>query len=273
MGHYAYEHSEKMVGPFRCVVAGMDYSGDLNPRDNDNISTLAFVYSYRHMTDSHAESIDEDLEVECPTCEGSGEVEDDWRVQSGHRDVASGFASEDEARAWAERLDVTFHQSGIYVVPVTCDDCDGYGRREVGIVDYVRRTVGDPVAYAVGIRYDDFGSSGSKVYVCDDDDRANGVAYVTEADVEKMGASRDSLADQVAAELREYEDWCNGNVYEWAVEDEDGDIIDSVCGFIGDESADYAMTEAVAHAEWLMREREREAREAAYWQARGVETV
>lgn len=62
---------------------------------------------------------------------------------------------------------------------------------------------------------------------------------------------RAELAQWAATELERYNAWAAGEVYYWTVLDQDGSAVESCHGYIGDEEASYAMTEAVAEAEHL----------------------
>lgn len=61
------------------------------------------------------------------------------------------------------------------------------------------------------------------------------------------------------AEVEEYSDWCEGRVYGFVIEDEDGENVDSCWGFIGDYDG-YCLEEARRKAEWYVeRDRKEEA--------------
>lgn len=79
------------------------------------------------------------------------------------------------------------------------------------------------------------------IYVSKADARkAFGVSRLTAATVEKVKAA-------LRAEVETYSAWANGEVYMWAVENENGDTLDSVGGYVGD--LEGAKAEAIATAE------------------------
>jgi hypothetical protein len=79
------------------------------------------------------------------------------------------------------------------------------------------------------------------IYVSKADARkAFGVSRLTAATIEKVKAA-------LRAEVEAYSAWANGEVYMWSVENEDGDTLDSVGGYIGD--VECAKAEAIATAE------------------------
>lgn len=49
--------------------------------------------------------------------------------------------------------------------------------------------------------------------------------------------------------VESYTDWANGHVYEWMIEDEDGDTIESLSGIYGSDYAEESLKEALAGME------------------------
>lgn len=279
MSHHRCIIEEKTVGTLRAIVEAMEDSSDFSPRDWDNLTVIAFVGSLSHLTDRGVDSIADDTygtgyTADCPTCDGSGDA-DTYEVRlTGSGLLAQGFETEEEADHWCESLVM---EHGWRVVASDCRDCEGSGDVEVSIAEYVKRSDSDVLA-ALPIRYEDHGSNGCRVYVCDDED-GNGVAYVTKASLAVTGAPMGEygvtldLEKGIHQDVAVYGEWLSGNVYEWCVEDEDGEVLESVCGYIGDDSIADAMAEAVSMAISIIARQTAEADAVAYWQQRGVETV
>lgn len=90
----------------------------------------------------------------------------------------------------------------------------------------------------------DHGANGTSLRVADNWSDANGWIYATpESIAETLGAdaSPEQIRDAMVSELRDWEQWAQGDVYGVAVEDPAGDVVDSCWGFYG---LDYARTEA-----------------------------
>lgn len=68
--------------------------------------------------------------------------------------------------------------------------------------------------------------------------------YVGFAIVETAKMSDEKFEKYVDQALQTFTDWANGNVYSVYVEDASGDLLDSCCGYIGDEAAEDAFEEA-----------------------------
>jgi hypothetical protein len=94
-----------------------------------------------------------------------------------------------------------------------------------------------------------------------------GYVFVTQGNLDETGADADTLME---GEVKEYDSYLQGEVYGFVV-DEDGDNEESCWGFIGDIA--YCKEEANSLAEWVAKERVREAGEAAHWAARDTITV
>jgi hypothetical protein len=61
----------------------------------------------------------------------------------------------------------------------------------------------------------------------------------------RRGKKSDTYAKAV---LESYTSWCNGEVYGFVIEDEDGEVLGSCWGFIGE--IDYCLEEGISAAEW-----------------------
>lgn len=188
-----------------------------NPRENDNLSVIASI-GYEQFGENHHSEEGRFL-IDCPKCDGSGD--------------AGGAAAEE-----------------------TCPKCEGTGSLEVNPVEYYRAQ--EHVVAALGLRYSDYGSSGSTIHVTDDEDDVNGVAFVTRERCEELGVdpTREECERQIRGEIDEYNSWLRGDVYGIVVRDADGEIAESVWGFIGDPFAvdSYIVSEAKSLGEGVAEE-------------------
>ena len=67
----------------------------------------------------------------------------------------------------------------------------------------------------------------------------------------------DDKADSYAkTALESYSAWCNGSVYGWIVEDEDGETLESCWGYNGE--SDYALEEGLSMAAHIEKARNRD---------------
>jgi hypothetical protein len=139
---------------------------------------------------------------------------------------------------------------------IDCPKCEGSGSLEVNPVEYYRAA--DHVVAALGLRYSDYGSSGSAIHVTDDEDDVNGVAFVTRERCEELGVepTREECERQMRGEIDEYDSWLRGDVYGIVVRDADGEVAESVWGFIGDpfETDSYIVSEAKSLGEGVAEE-------------------
>lgn len=73
-----------------------------------------------------------------------------------------------------------------------------------------------------------------------------GVIFATPATVEMCGTPPELIREALAGEVETYDRYLRGEVYAYVVEDAEGNIVDSCCGFYEDE--DYVMREGVEAA-------------------------
>lgn len=126
----------------------------------------------------------------------------------------------------------------------------------------------DAVAVVL-VRHSDYGA-GCTLHSVDDIADANGVLYATAESVQMIGTPADRLHDALRAEVEVWDTYYRGEVYVVDILDDDGETVDSCCGFYGYE---YAEEEAREMLEVAEEAAGRELREADYWGARGVVTV
>jgi hypothetical protein len=62
------------------------------------------------------------------------------------------------------------------------------------------------------------------------------------------GTSYEERKEYARQDLEQYTEWAQGNVYSYYIEDEAGEFIDSCSGFIGNESLQYGIAEALPDA-------------------------
>ena len=68
------------------------------------------------------------------------------------------------------------------------------------------------------------------------------------------------MRDQADRCCEIYTAWCNGDIYQYTIEDEDGDVVESLCGTY---YLDHCTAEAKSAAKRLLADRESEARKIA----------
>lgn len=92
-----------------------------------------------------------------------------------------------------------------------------------------------------------------------------GVAIVTQEGVDQCGTSPEDFAKVVAAEVEEYSDWANGNVYGWVAWSPDDDVLDSCWGYIGwhDDQIKYMVDEGKASIDSFLDQRDEAANKIA----------
>jgi hypothetical protein len=151
----------------------------------------------------------------------------------------------------SEEFGEKHHREGAYFNIGEGDD-----ERDVNPVEYYRAD--SDVVAALGLRYSDYGSSGSAIHVTDDEDDVNGVAFVTRERCEELGVdpTREECEKQIRGEIDEYDSWLRGDVYGIVVRDADGEVAESVWGFIGDpfETDSYIVSEAKSLGEGVAEE-------------------
>lgn len=303
--NYTYIRDEKIIesehGRLRCVVAGEEDGGQYaNPRDNDNLGTMV---TWGRITNHYSigeEQLGEypSFAIECAKCEGYG-TSDKWQVRHYDTGVLAQFERESEADEFYSKLLDTI---GFTVEQVECPECEGTGEAEVDPETYFRATENAVVVLPLNIR--DYGSHGLIVSIGHDWEDADGCIYTTpDALLRRWGKWNGELGeasryddpneldgpeivdwyavfkiaeDGLRSEVKEYDEWGRGEVYYFDVTDADtGESVeDGTCGaYIGEDGAEYAMSEAVSVAEGELEARAKEAAEVAYWAARDVETV
>lgn len=116
---------------------------------------------------------------------------------------------------------------------------------------YLRLTEG---ATILPFRFVDHGSGGARIYATyDADDPASGFIMATPETIAMTGVESDKIEDGLRAELRTWDDYVQGNVVGYVVEDADGVHVDSCYGFYPDhgdgDGHEYARGEARDAAE------------------------
>lgn len=218
-----------------------DGSGAGDPiADNDGwLTQCVHTHTRRNLLGEQG-SRELDFNIECETCEGSGAV---------------GPAYED------------------------CKACEGMGTREVSPHEWLRAEHGAYGPILDLYCYEHGGmilkaTEGGNPFSCPWDSGQAGWVFWTLEGIERVGAPKDdaaSIIEGIKAEVSEWSDWAEGNVYGFRV-DPDGED-DSCWGFVGDDGIRYAKEEAQHVAEIIARQRKEEAAERAHWAARDVETV
>lgn len=74
-----------------------------------------------------------------------------------------------------------------------------------------------------------------------------GFAFVLPETARDMGVPSGDEERQMLGEIKEYDQYLTGDIYGYVIEDPDGDIVDSCCGFYGDEYATQEGKSALRH--------------------------
>ena len=98
------------------------------------------------------------------------------------------------------------------------------------------------------LQYQDYGSSGQRLYVVDDFDIANGVIYDTPETRAECGTPDELIEECLRGEVADYDTFLQGENYGWVVR-RDGEVIDSCWGYLGDDGLEMAKQDAEASAE------------------------
>jgi hypothetical protein len=209
----AFEHSGLRV------EIHQDEDGEVaNPRDYDNFGILCFEQDVD--TGLGEESLGSyevhlrELTEECPVCEGSG-LKPDQEVEQD---------------------------------PPLCERCKGECEVPTTVEKYFADHF-DAIA-TLPIRYEDFGSGGSRIRsTADVDNVANGVIFTTKEKVEQTGVEPENFIKAFEEELDVLNTWLDGGVYGYTIREfEGGKVLDSCWGFLADyddkEQWQYVQNEA-----------------------------
>lgn len=249
---------------------GYDEAGSDNPRDWDNCWTILTNERGSIPID---ETIDPDYcTMVCERCEGTGE---EPGTASGPNYVSctgpcKGDGTYIDIDAWLKDT----HDAHL-IVPVF--------KYEHGLVQYKAGKNGNPFndrwdSGQVGVAViskatieHEWGTEGRR-------DREFDPETKTYTEIGEPLSPEDWALRYLDGELSTYTSWCNGEVYYYEVETEDGEYIDSCGGFYDEdfwkgENGSYVYAEAIEALDHAQEKIEEERAEARYWRDRGVETV
>lgn len=125
---------------------------------------------------------------------------------------------------------------GYWRVGLEADDLEDEDGNRQAPAEYWAERLGAVVSLPIHVS--DYGSSGVLLRTGKPDAdleewlEADGVIYATEETIEETGAPRDSIADQLAAEINELEHYYAGDVYGFRIRGAAGDVGDSCWGFL-----------------------------------------
>lgn len=217
-----------------------EHQEPFNPREaQDNVGTMVFWERDYRLGDEQRR---EEPDWECPVCEGTGEV-----------------AIEEPQPS---------DQPGV----TDCTSCEGAGSISFSRWLAHRNAQGD-VAFA--LQFQDYGSSGARLYVHGDPDdgRAGGYIIAEKAKIEhEWDGDTVKAREYLEGEVKEYDQYIQGEVYWWRVVGPDGATLESVGGYIGGFD-DYVRDEAKSGAESAAQVIAHEREQAEYWATRDVITV
>lgn len=232
-----------------------------NPQENDNAGT---IYSWTRDFSGDERISEPFMSVLCPICAGEGCVAIEYwpsgAEQGCHHCAETGYVASDD-------LGQILAEQGVSVPRMT-----------------------------LPLRFEDWRSNGARIYLCDTED-ANAAIVFTQDEIDSEWSGRIKQGDDetgypgayeyALARINELDEWLQGYTYGIVIrerdetiedpeDDESGEILESVWGFIGDpsgESGRYIMDEARSLAEYCGEEIREERAEVEYWRARDVETI
>jgi hypothetical protein len=276
-----------------------DCAHDLDPRTEDHFCTT-IVHWHRNY-DLGDEFDPTDTSITCPRCDGSGDDPERF-VLCDRVGVVVGAGTESAMDAELETLQRLHEDSGKYdnhhVQHANCIKCGGDGEIDVGWEAKLRAEYN-----IVGPILNLFMYDHSGVVLRAQEGHRNpfepfdhgswdsgqvGFCFLTKEAIERTGMPADSddkIVENIVSEIDYYNDWSSGNVWGYAVEDRDGETLDSCWGFIGDYDSEYgAQSEGrnsakhAVKAERKRRKQERiaaakEAAEQIFWNEREVMTI
>jgi len=249
-----------------------------NPRDACNVGTMAVHYRGYNLGGPDDEDISEiEFEIECPTCEGSGESPH-WMVGFHRTATPLVTGSEEECQEWLDkRLDVL--SGSYYIEPIGCSRCKGDGRIEVSPPDYFRQERGARVVIGLTV-YEHSGITmrAGDVTLPFDTDRwdTSFVGFIFDTPKQLQETMGDKVTDEeiekaLRSEVEIYASYLEGDVCWFKVEDEETGFDESCGGFVGcQEECEKEMYSALENA---LIKRIAEEYERAYWLEREVVTV
>jgi hypothetical protein len=247
-----------------------------NPRQDSNVGVMSVSYRGYDLGDEDISQ--EDFEIECPTCEGSGDSPH-WIVGFHRTAEPLVTGSEDECQDWLDRrLDVL--SGSYYIEPIGCSHCQGEGRIVANPADFFKKTRGARVVLPL-IVYEHSGITMRCGHVGDIVGDSAGwdtsfVGYIfdtPEQIKECMGddATDEQIEKALRGEVESYASYLEGDVSWWQVEDEETGFHESCGGYVGDN--DYAESECFSNLADALAKRIAEEAERAYWLEREVVTV
>jgi hypothetical protein len=212
--------------------------GGFNPRkDFDHAGTI--VSFTRDFDADEYLSVEEDLTYDCPKCDGEGEV-------------------------------VLDSEKG----PEECPDCDN-GTVYATVEQYMRHEF-DDTEVVIPLRFEDYGSRGSKLVTTDSDNNPNAAIYLG-ADMlaTEWEGDREKARKCLEAEVEEMSSYLSGEVYGYVIKGPGGEDLpdnmqDSCWGFIGDSK--YVREEANRAADGVAESLAEEVTERDEMACRGIET-
>lgn len=243
---------EREVGEGIVVRVRRDeYPEDHNPRrDFDHVGSMFCDHGRYDLGDEDAEDPRERT-TGCEACDRTG-----W-VAAGSQHAADPTDPGDEDGE------------------VTCGGCGGAGECPVSEAEFLRsigaRVVLPIFLYAHGVLRVRVGSFDGLLPAghAEFDSGMVGVIYDTPEAVRNMldeDATDEEIEECLRGEVEEYDAYLRGDVFWFAVEDEDGDVLESCGGFLGE--SDHAMQEGILEAAHYVEDR-REVRERNELVARG----
>jgi hypothetical protein len=209
-----------------------------------------------------------DFEVECPVCEGSGEL--------------TVFTLDGDLIEDCEALHLENSVGPFMIRLPDCAWCDGEGRIDLHPVEWAKKEHGARVVKplhfyehsGITISAGTFGANPGYPFNCPWDSGIVGIVFDTELSRDECGWS-DKSDDEIDAELNleieVYASYLEGDVRCYDVEDETSGYMDACGGFIGPKGG--CEEECFCSLGNAIKKRVNEDNERSYWLAREVVTV
>lgn len=280
-----YEHAG-----FTVVIEQEQYIEDfMNPREEDfNLGVMLCSHRDYTLGDEQIDGEDFRPMITCPQCDGSGDVAGRFELIRQSVGVV-GVGTEASMDSEMETINRLEGNRRHWVEPKTCPRCEGECEIEVGILEYLKverkATVILPlflydhsgISMSAGGRLDkgqdDFSRSGR--YALDSagwDVSSVGVIYATAERAAELGVTGDDeeIEKGLREEVKIYDQYLRGECFWFHVDDEDGEVLESIGGFLGD--LDYVKAQANEAAECCRKAADAETAEATEMAARDIIT-
>lgn len=124
---------------------------------------------------------------------------------------------------------------------------NGYSRDKEWRIRFAERYFSMAGGVAIPVRFDDYGSSGARIYTTDADS-ANGLISTDKEEIAKeWNGDKTAARTYLEGRITEMNQYLSGDVYGFNIETPDGYLLDSCWGFYGQQYATEEAIEAARH--------------------------